>query len=96
LPAFSYQNRKNVPNEHKINQNGHRMSQISPQKTSIKFIALFQSKALQNLPKLGFLAKKTNHLATLLRRTKAFGTMGENGGGGRIFCQLIKFRRKTH
>jgi hypothetical protein len=32
---------------------------------SIKSINIFQSKAPQNLPKLGFFGLKTNHLATL-------------------------------
>jgi hypothetical protein len=32
---------------------------------AIKYINIFQSKALQNLPKLGFFGLKTNHLATL-------------------------------
>jgi hypothetical protein len=33
---------------------------------AIKYINIFQSKALKNLPKLGLLGLKTNHLATLL------------------------------
>jgi hypothetical protein len=53
LPDFSrhnvpkrgrtYQNTTNLPNGHKIFQMG------------IKYISIFNSKALQNLPKLGFL-----------------------------------------
>jgi hypothetical protein len=48
LPDFSWylldtKTGKNVPNEHKIFQ------------MAIKYINIFQSKALENLPKLGFL-----------------------------------------
>jgi hypothetical protein len=32
---------------------------------AIKYTNIFQSKALQNLPKLGFFGLKTNRLATL-------------------------------
>jgi hypothetical protein len=32
---------------------------------AIKYIYIFQSKAVQNLPKLGFFGLKTNHLETL-------------------------------
>jgi hypothetical protein len=32
----------------------------------LKYINFFQSKALQNLPKLGFFGLKRNHLATLM------------------------------
>jgi hypothetical protein len=45
---------KNIPTEHKIFQ------------MAIKYISSFQSKALQNLPKLGIFGLKRNHLATLL------------------------------
>jgi hypothetical protein len=33
---------------------------------AIKYINIFKSEALQNLPKLGFFGMKTNHPATLL------------------------------
>jgi hypothetical protein len=33
---------------------------------AIKYINFFQSKALQNLPKIGIFGLKTNHLATLV------------------------------
>jgi hypothetical protein len=39
-----------------------------PQMT-IKYISIFHSKALQNLPKIGIFGLKTNHLATLPCRT---------------------------
>jgi hypothetical protein len=55
-----YQNRKNVPNQHKMYQmvikyfpNVLKVCQMA-----IKYINIFQSKALQNLPKLGFLVWK--------------------------------------
>jgi hypothetical protein len=44
---------KNIPNVCKLFQ------------MSIKYINIFQSKALQNLPKLEFFGLKRNHLATL-------------------------------
>jgi hypothetical protein len=49
-------NRKNVPIEHKLYQMAKKfpnLSKIFPM--AIKYINIFQSKGLQNLPKLGFL-----------------------------------------
>jgi hypothetical protein len=37
---------------------------------TIEYINFINSKALQNLPKLGFLVLKTYHLATLIRSRK--------------------------
>jgi hypothetical protein len=39
---------------------------------AIKHINIFQSKALQNLPKKGFLILKANHLATLAETAFCF------------------------
>jgi hypothetical protein len=38
---------------------------------TVKYTSIFHCKALQNLPKLGFLGLKTNHLATLGWRWRA-------------------------
>jgi hypothetical protein len=59
---------KNELNEQKINQmfikypKGHKTFQ-----TDVKYINIFQSKALQNLPKIGIFGLKSNHLATSIR-----------------------------
>jgi hypothetical protein len=56
---FLVQDWKNVPNEQKMYQmvinfpNGRKTFQ-----KAIKYINIFQSQALQNLPKLGFLVSK--------------------------------------
>jgi hypothetical protein len=57
----------NVPNEHKIYQmvNIHKIFQMT-----MKYITIFRSQALQNLPKSVFFGLKTNHLATLIMTSR--------------------------
>jgi hypothetical protein len=57
FPGTIYQIGENVPNNHKNNQsdtqyipNGGKIDQMA-----IKYTSIFQSKTLQNIPKLGFL-----------------------------------------
>jgi hypothetical protein len=70
-PVKMYQKTQKVPNGHTTSQmcikytNGH------------KNINIFQSNALQNLPKIEIFGWKINHLATLL----------ENGSSLTFFCQ---------
>jgi hypothetical protein len=52
---------QNIPNGHKIFPMAAKIDQ-----TIIKYSKIFHYKTLQNLPKLGFLVWKTNHLATLV------------------------------
>jgi hypothetical protein len=50
----------------------------------IKYIKIFQSKALPNLPKFGIFGSKTNHLATLLivvAKNRVLATMCSLGSG---------------
>jgi hypothetical protein len=76
-----YQNRKNVPNEYKMYQmvlnipNFHRIFQ-----TATKYLNFFLSKALQNLPKSGFLVWKQTIWQPCSQEEKKFRCMG---GGGR-------------
>jgi hypothetical protein len=59
-----------MPNGHEIYQNGRK---IHIQKV-IKYTNIVHSKALQNIPKLGFLAYiKINHLATLEQNVRSVG-----------------------
>jgi hypothetical protein len=49
----TYQNGKNIPNDHKLYQNVHKIYQIVLKHTNV-----FHSKALQNIPKFGYLVWK--------------------------------------
>jgi hypothetical protein len=64
---------QNIPNYHKIYQmviQDYKLSYNIPNvhkifRMAIQYINIFQSRALQNLPKLGIFGLKRNHLATL-------------------------------
>jgi hypothetical protein len=63
--------RENIPNYHNITKwpkyitNGCKIFQMT-----VKYTSIFHSKALKNLPKLGFFGLKTNRLATLFLAEK--------------------------
>jgi hypothetical protein len=52
-----YKTWKNIPNDHKLYQKGHELYQMTTNytKKAINYTNIFPSKALQNLPELGFL-----------------------------------------
>jgi hypothetical protein len=66
---------KNVPNGQKCTKwpKMYQMTVIDIFQIAREYTNLFHSKALQNLPKLGFFGLKINHLATL-QQTGNFGS----------------------
>jgi hypothetical protein len=58
---------------------------------AIKYILIFQSKALQNLPKLGFFGSQINNLATLMCLTfrVSWDEVDGPGFGPEVFAAAV-------